>query len=81
MENREERLQLTELIEVEKLQMIQDTFEGITGVAIGISDADGVILTKDSHSTEFCQYFNKKSPIGRARCEKCDKEGTLAQFR
>ncbi|MBQ8822709.1 MAG: PocR ligand-binding domain-containing protein [Lachnospiraceae bacterium] len=81
IENQEEKLQLTELIEVEKLQMIQDTFAGITGVTIGISDADGVILTRDTCATEFCQCFNKKSPIGRARCEKCDKEGTELAFR
>ena len=75
-EHEEEKLLLTELIDVDTLQLIQDTFAGITGVTIGISDANGVNVTRDTHSTEFCQNFNKKSPIGRTRCEKCDKEGT-----
>ncbi len=76
MEHEDDKLQLTELIDVDTLQLIQDTFAGITGVTIGISDADGVNVTKDTHSTEFCSNFNKKSPIGKARCEKCDREGT-----
>ncbi len=81
MESTEDKLQLTELIDIETLQLIQDTFAGITGVTIGISDANGVNVTRDTHSTEFCLNFNKKSPIGRARCEKCDREGTELALR
>lgn len=72
----EERLLLTDLIDVDTLQMIQDTFADITGVTIGISDHNGVVVTKDTRSTEFCKNFNKKSPIGRVRCENCDLQGT-----
>ncbi|MBQ7918599.1 MAG: PocR ligand-binding domain-containing protein [Lachnospiraceae bacterium] len=72
----EEKLRLTDLIDVDTLQLIQDTFAEITGVTIGISDSNGVIVTKDTRSTEFCKNFNKMSPIGRARCEHCDIEGT-----
>ncbi|MBQ7920601.1 MAG: PocR ligand-binding domain-containing protein [Lachnospiraceae bacterium] len=72
----QDKLQLTELIDSDTLQLIQDTFAGITGVTIGISDANGVSVTKDTCSIEFCREFNKKSPIGKARCEKCDRNGT-----
>lgn len=72
----EEKLLLTDLIDVNTLQMIHDAFEEITGVVIGISDANGVNITKDNRSTDFCLNYNKKSPIGRARCAKCDKNGT-----
>lgn len=71
----EEEVKLTDLFSYESLQMIQDTFCDMCNIAIGISDADGVSLTKDTLSTDFCLNYNKKSPIGRARCEKCDKRG------
>lgn len=72
----EEKLLLTDLIDVNTLQMIHDAFEEVTGVVIGISDANGVNITKDNNSTDFCLNYNKKSPIGRARCENCDRKGT-----
>ncbi len=71
----DEEVKLQDLIEVDVLQRIQDAFCEMTGIAAGVSDADGVAITKDTISTDFCMNFNKKSPIGRARCEKCDKRG------
>ncbi|MGN1188371.1 MAG: PocR ligand-binding domain-containing protein, partial [Lachnospiraceae bacterium] len=71
----EGELKLTELIDVDTLQSIQDAFCEMTGIAAGVSDADGVLVTHDTMSTDFCLNYNKKSPIGRARCEKCDKHG------
>ncbi len=77
----DEELQLTELIDIDTLQLIHEAFEGITGVVIGISDANGVNITTDKHSTDFCMNYNKKSVIGRARCEMCDKKGTELALR
>lgn len=71
----EDKLQLTQLIDLDTLQTIQDIFSEITNMVIGISDADGVLVTKDTNSTDFCLNYNKKSPIGRKRCEQCDKQG------
>ena len=76
MQDNEDRLLLTDLIDVDTLQMIQDTFAKITGVTIGISNHNGEIVTRDTHSIDFCRCFNKKSPIGRAKCEQCDIQGT-----
>lgn len=70
-----EELKLTDLIEVDMLQMIQDAFCDICNIAIGITDGNGVMLTKDTLASDFCQNYNKKSPIGRKRCEQCDKYG------
>ncbi len=70
-----DELKLTDLLSVELLQTIQDTFSDMCNLAIGISDAEGVLVTKDTLSSDFCLNYNKKSPIGRARCEQCDKYG------
>ncbi len=70
----EEQLKLTDLIEVETLQRIQDSFCDICNLSIGICDESGVNVTKDTIASEFCTY-NKQSPIGRARCAACDKRG------
>ncbi len=71
----QEKLYITDLIDVQELQDIQDAFCEMTGIAAGICDADGVAVTRDFISTDFCMNFNKKSPIGRFRCEQCDKRG------
>lgn len=75
MEINEEKIKLTDLIDVDTLQKIQDAFCEMTNIAAGISDANGVALTKDSISSNFCMNYNKKSPIGKMRCEQCDKHG------
>ena len=75
MEIGEEKLHITDLIDVEVLQRIQDAFSDMTNIVIGISDVNGVLVTKDTKSTDFCMNYNKKSPIGNARCEMCDKRG------
>lgn len=71
----EDELKLTDLISVSTLQRIQDTLSEMTNLAVGISDINGVTVTRDSGSSDFCTNYNKKSPIGLARCEKCDKYG------
>lgn len=71
----EEKILLTDLFEVETLQRIQDTFADMCGFAIGISNANGEFVTNGSSPSEFCENFNKKSPIGLQRCEQCDRRG------
>ena len=70
------QIKLIDLISVETLQNIQDAFEDICNIAVGISDENGVLLTETKSATEFCGKYNKKSPLGRTRCEQCDKEGS-----
>ncbi len=72
----DENLKLVNLLPVESLQSIQDAFCRMTGMAAGISDENGIAVTKDSvQSTDFCFKYNKRSKIGLARCQKCDKAG------
>lgn len=71
----DENIYITDLIAPEVLQQIQDAFCAMSNIAAGIADLNGVAVTTDSLSTDFCMNYNKKSLIGRARCEQCDKQG------
>lgn len=70
-----DELKLTDLISTDTLQIIQDSFCSMCNLAIGIADADGVMVTTDTLGAEFCCDYVKKSPLGRKRCEKCDRIG------
>lgn len=70
-----DNLKLTDLIDVETLQSIQDGFSNTTGMAALITDADGTAVTRGSNFTEFCMEINRKLPRGCQRCERCDKDG------
>ncbi len=76
-EELDEQLYLTSLIEVETLQRIQDAFSKMARMAALTTDAEGVAVTKGSNFSEFCSEFCRKSPIGKARCENCDKMGAV----
>ena len=54
----ENELHLTDLIDVEMLQRIQDAFSDMTGIASVTTDADGVAVTKGSHFSDFCMKLH-----------------------
>jgi len=68
-------LYLTELISVELLQMIQDAFSDMTGMAALTTDNRGVAVTNGSNFTDFCTYYTRKSALGCYRCNECDRKG------
>lgn len=70
-----DNLKLTDLIDVDTLQKIQDGFANVTGMAALTTDADGVAVTRGSNFTQFCMDLTRKSGLGCQRCEKCDKQG------
>lgn len=70
-----DELTLTDLVDVEMLQRIQDAFSEMTGMAALTTDANGNPVTKGSNFTDFCFKYTRNSTIGRARCELCDKLG------
>lgn len=76
----EKELYLTDLIDVEVLQRIQDAFAALTGMASLTTDVDGVPVTQGSNFTEFCTGYTRSTAIGRMRCEKCDKFGAHATW-
>lgn len=71
----ESEFTLTDLIDVESLQKIQDAFSDMSGIASMITDASGVIQTKPSRFTDFCKKYIRNTEEGRKRCHECDKLG------
>ncbi|MCM1216823.1 MAG: PocR ligand-binding domain-containing protein [Lachnospiraceae bacterium] len=70
-----ERMHLTDLFDRETLQRMQDSFSAALGVSTGISDENGVALTKHMSNCEFCDKYTKGSEEGLKRCQECDKQG------
>ena len=70
-------LLLTDLIDVDLLQKIQDEFSKYTGIAALTTDANGNPLTKGSASTDFCMKYTRCSELGYQRCVECDKNAAV----
>lgn len=73
----DENVKLTELIDVAILQKMQDAFAKNARMASLTADENGVAVTQQSNFSELCTEFCRKSPIGRTRCEYCDKMGAV----
>jgi signal transduction histidine kinase/CheY-like chemotaxis protein/HPt (histidine-containing phosphotransfer) domain-containing protein len=71
----DEELHITDLIDVDILQQIQDSFSKMTGIASVTTDANGVAVTKGSNFSDFCFKYTRSTKIGCQRCEQCDKHG------
>ena len=71
----ENRLNLTDLIDTETLQQIQDAFSDMTGMAALTTDCDGIAITQGSCFEDFCEKYTRASELGRHRCERCDING------
>ena len=50
---------LTDLINVDMLQKIQDAFSEMTGMAALTTDADGKPVTKGSNFTDYCMKYTR----------------------
>ncbi len=73
-------IQLTELVDIDMLQRVQESFSKMTGMAALTTDANGKAITKGSNFSDCCMEFVRKSKKGCARCEKCDKFGAEASL-
>ena len=69
-------LHLTDLINEEMLQHIQDAFSEMSQMAAITTDSNGVAVTEGSGFEECC-IMCRSTEIGRQRCEKCDIEGAI----
>ena len=74
-------LTLTDLIDVETLQKIQDAFADMAGIAALTTDLNGVAVTQGSNFTDFCMRYTRPSDVGRTRCEQCDHLGAEIALR
>ena len=70
-----ESFNLTDLIDLNLLQRIQDSFSRMTGMAVLVTDANGKPITKGTGFTDYCMKYTRKSKLGCERCEQCDKVG------
>nr|MBP3599422.1 PocR ligand-binding domain-containing protein [Eubacterium sp.] len=70
-----QKIKLTDLIDVEVLQRIQDGFSKYSGLSSLTTDENGVPVTKGSSFTDFCINHVRKSELGVKRCKECDKMG------
>lgn len=70
-----ERIHMTDLFDMETLQRMQDSFSFALGISTGISDVNGVAMTKHVSNCEFCDKYTKGSEEGLKRCQQCDKQG------
>lgn len=75
--SREEKneLYLTNLIDIDMLQRIQDAFGDMTGMAVVTVDDKGAPVTVPTNFTDFCCKYTRCSEEGRRRCEECDIKG------
>ncbi len=70
----EEDIKLSEVIDVEFLQKFQDTFAEATGMASIIVDSEGPV-TRPSNFSDFCIMYTRESKEGFKRCNECDLRG------
>ncbi|MGL4368703.1 MAG: PocR ligand-binding domain-containing protein, partial [Spirochaetota bacterium] len=66
------RLKLTDLIDLETLQTLQDNFAYATGVASIITETDGTPITKPGNFCRLCNDIIRKTEKGYANCIKSD---------
>ena len=64
--------QLTDLISVETLQSIQDTFARAFGLPTVIIDTTGADATTITHRVTFCEDLTRTSAVAGPRCTECD---------
>ena len=70
------KLHITDLITVGTLQLLQDAFSEMTGMAALTTDSDGTPVTQGS-GFEVCCNMCRESEVGRHRCEQCDINGAI----
>ena len=67
------RWQLTDLIGVETLQSIQDTFARAFGLPTVITDTEGKNVTAITHRVTLCEDLTRTSAVAGPRCTHCDR--------
>jgi len=74
MLNERKKITLSDLVDIDFLQGLQDNFAETMGVASITVDDNGPI-TKPSNFTDFCTNYIRASEIGSKKCNECDIEG------
>lgn len=62
---------LTDLVDAELLQEMQNVYAFKSNITTGIADAQGVAVTEFSQATDFCEKLTKGTAKGLEACENC----------
>ena len=62
---------LTDLVDINKWQNIQDHFSQVVGVTIRTVNRAGNLITKSSNLSRICEEILTNSPMGVTRCGRC----------
>ncbi len=76
-----EDIELTELIDVETLQHIQDSFVESIGGAVAIFDANGKPVTSSRNFSVFCKDYILPNKMGEMLCVQCMKYSAKSAHR
>jgi signal transduction histidine kinase/CheY-like chemotaxis protein/HPt (histidine-containing phosphotransfer) domain-containing protein len=68
-----ENIRLTDIIQLDMLQSMQDSFCRITHLGAWITDEKGQRLTEPRLRHEFCSKYTMSSPTACVRCQECDE--------
>lgn len=73
-------LTMTDFIDTDILEKMQDAFSNMTGMSILYTNNEGAPTLQHQHYSDFCKY-TMNSPLGRIRCEQCAKLGSETTLR
>lgn len=62
---------IADLIDISTLQQLQKSFCDMTGMAGGITDAEGVPIIEGKGFSDFCKRYIRMSEKGKAACYEC----------
>lgn len=79
-EREEINMKLSDMVDLNVIQKIQDQFSDATGLAIVTVDLNGNCLTKESNVTDFFMKYIKKNKEDAEHYEKPNKEGNGVYF-
>ncbi|MBD5521997.1 MAG: response regulator [Lachnospiraceae bacterium] len=79
--DRDYELYLTDLIDRDVLQRLQNAFSKQTGIAALTTDRNGIPVTEGTNFSDFCTKYTRNSPVGCMHCTQCDKEGAEQAMR
>ncbi len=71
-ESNTDDLNITDIIDIQLLQEIQDVFTRVTGVASVITDVEGLPITKPSNFSRVCDLI-RQTPVGLRNCYTSDR--------
>lgn len=73
-QTQETMINIEDVVDIELLQRLQDTFAQAMGVAAVTVDRNGIPITQTSNFRTVCNMI-RSTETGLARCQKCDADG------